>query len=91
MDVISLHSLFSHWALFGITCFPFSLIHSLSGSFKRALAAQPAMTELQMPVFAAVGAILFLAGNIFVLSSMYALGITGTYLGNTSLHPILTW
>jgi phosphatidylethanolamine/phosphatidyl-N-methylethanolamine N-methyltransferase len=28
------------------------------------------------------GVILFLAGNVLVLTSMYALGITGTYLGD---------
>ena len=51
-------------------------------SFERALASQPAMEDLQQPIFIYIGAILFLLGNTFVLSSMYALGITGTYLGN---------
>ena len=49
--------------------------------FERAVASQAAMTELQGPIFEYVGAGLFIMGNIFVLSSMWALGITGTYLG----------
>ena len=39
------------------------------------------MADLQQPIFKYIGATLFLLGNLFVLSSMYALGITGTYLG----------
>lgn len=39
------------------------------------------MPEFQGPIFKLVGAGLFILGNIFVLSSMWALGITGTYLG----------
>ena len=50
-------------------------------SFERALVSQPAMTDLQLPIFKYIGATLFLLGNLFVISSMYALGITGTYLG----------
>jgi len=50
--------------------------------FERALASQPAMMELQQPIFKYLGAALFLLGNTFVLSSMWALGITGTYLGD---------
>ena len=39
------------------------------------------MADLQEPIFQYIGAGLFLLGNVFVLSSMYALGVTGTYLG----------
>lgn len=49
--------------------------------FERAVASQAAMTELQGPIFEYLGAGLFIAGNTFVLSSMWALGVTGTYLG----------
>jgi len=49
--------------------------------FERAVASQAAMPELQGPIFQSIGAALFFLGNTFVLSSMYALGITGTYLG----------
>jgi methylene-fatty-acyl-phospholipid synthase len=41
------------------------------------------MTELQAPIFQYIGAGLFVIGNIFVLSSMYVLGVTGTYLGKS--------
>jgi phosphatidylethanolamine N-methyltransferase len=39
------------------------------------------MKELQEPILKYLGAALFLMGNTFVLSSMWALGVTGTYLG----------
>lgn len=44
------------------------------------------MAELQNPIFKVVGAVLFGLGNLFVLSSMYALGVTGTYLGTIYLR-----
>lgn len=43
------------------------------------------MKELQEPLLQYIGAALFLMGNTFVLSSMWALGVTGTYLGTSSL------
>lgn len=55
---------------------------TLTKRFERALASQPAMTELQAPAVKYFGAALFLMGNTFVLSSMWALGVTGTYLGS---------
>jgi len=39
------------------------------------------MEDLQHPIFKYIGATLFFLGNLFVISSMYALGVTGTYLG----------
>jgi len=39
------------------------------------------MKEMQEPLLHNLGAALFLMGNTFVLSSMRALGVTGTYLG----------
>ena len=61
--------------------YPYSGILWLTASFERALASQPAMDDLQGPIFKYIGATLFFLGNLFVISSMYALGITGTYLG----------
>jgi len=73
---------FSPWGLFGITCTLLSRRAILADHrFERAVASQAAMPELQSPIFQCIGAALFLLGNTFVLSSMYALGITGTYLG----------
>jgi hypothetical protein len=66
----------------GLLVLPRSIrVSVLTPSFERALASQAAMPELQGPIFQVVGAGLFLLGNLFVLSSMWALGITGTYLG----------
>ncbi|KIX08085.1 uncharacterized protein Z518_02740 [Rhinocladiella mackenziei CBS 650.93] len=47
--------------------------------YKNALDDQPLYPALYHP---AVGVVLFLIGNVLVLSSMWALGITGTYLGD---------
>ncbi|CAG8850313.1 31448_t:CDS:2, partial [Racocetra persica] len=43
---------------------------------------QPKSSFLQNDLIKVLAAILFFTGNTFVLSSMYALGITGTYLGD---------
>ncbi|CAG8733806.1 40081_t:CDS:2 [Gigaspora margarita] len=50
--------------------------------YKVALEQQPKSSFLQNDLIKGLAALLFLAGNIFVLSSMYALGVTGTYLGD---------
>ena len=47
--------------------------------YSNALKQQPVYPPLHQP---ALGVGLFLSGNVLVLSSMYALGITGTYLGD---------
>jgi methylene-fatty-acyl-phospholipid synthase len=44
-----------------------------------ALDEQPVYPPLHQPE---IGVGLFLAGNVLVLSSMWALGVTGTYLGD---------
>ena len=50
--------------------------------YNEALKAQPTHPLLEHPAVRPAAAALFLAGNVFVLSSMWALGITGTYLGD---------
>jgi phosphatidylethanolamine N-methyltransferase len=49
--------------------------------YKAALEEQPVHPLLQTEIVKAVAAVLFASGNILVLSSMRALGVTGTYLG----------
>lgn len=50
--------------------------------YEQALQEQPSIKDLDtLPVKVAAG-VLFAAGNILVLSSMWALGVTGTYLGD---------
>ncbi|THY14562.1 phospholipid methyltransferase [Aureobasidium pullulans] len=51
-------------------------------SYERALRTQPMHPLLTGPVSNALALALFTSGNILVLTSMYALGITGTYLGD---------
>ncbi|KAK0562285.1 Serine/threonine kinase [Tilletia horrida] len=50
--------------------------------YNEALKAQPTHPLLTKPEVKYAGAALFAAGNLFVLSSMWALGVTGTYLGD---------
>ncbi|PWN26180.1 PEMT-domain-containing protein [Jaminaea rosea] len=51
--------------------------------YNAALQDQPAHPLLENnPVVKALSAALFISGNVFVLSSMWALGVTGTYLGD---------
>jgi phosphatidylethanolamine N-methyltransferase len=47
--------------------------------YRQALDDQPYYAPLHQPIHAYI---LFAAGNILVLSSMWALGVTGTYLGD---------
>jgi len=47
--------------------------------FSNALDDQPIYPPLHQPI---LGVALFLVGNVLVLSSMWALGVTGTYLGD---------
>ncbi|SAM85339.1 probable OPI3-methylene-fatty-acyl-phospholipid synthase [Ustilago bromivora] len=50
--------------------------------YNLALKEQPTHALLQRAWLKPVAALLFAAGNTFVLSSMWALGFTGTYLGD---------
>lgn len=59
-----------------------SLISLSSSSFKQALAQQPSAETLSFPAVQAAGIALFVGGQILVLTSIFALGVTGTYLGD---------
>ncbi|RKP23621.1 phospholipid methyltransferase-domain-containing protein [Syncephalis pseudoplumigaleata] len=50
--------------------------------YKTALEHQPVHPLLAYGEVKLLGALLVLVGNVLVLSSMYALGVTGTYLGD---------
>ncbi|KAH3918592.1 phosphatidyl-N-methylethanolamine N-methyltransferase [Parastagonospora nodorum] len=50
--------------------------------YNEALAAQPTHPALLSPLVKYSAIPLFLTGNTLVLTSMYALGVTGTYLGD---------
>lgn len=51
-------------------------------SYHQALTHQPASPTLSSPLVHLSALPLFLSGNVLVLTSMYALGVTGTYLGD---------
>ncbi|KAM5538746.1 hypothetical protein V8D89_007468 [Ganoderma adspersum] len=52
------------------------------GLFREALQDQPKLKLLPEPLDVIVPALLFVVGQIFVLTSTWALGITGTFLGD---------
>jgi hypothetical protein len=52
-------------------------------SYERALRDQPAHPDLiNSPLTKPIAGALFASGNVLVLTSMWALGVTGTYLGD---------
>jgi phosphatidylethanolamine/phosphatidyl-N-methylethanolamine N-methyltransferase len=51
-------------------------------SYQRALADQPRIPMLPEPYATLIPAALFLVGQTFVITSTWALGITGTFLGD---------
>lgn len=58
-----------------------------------AIEVQPMLPLLENNVFKVIAVLLFLVGNVLVLSSMWALGVTGTYLGkkkNSQRTRVLT-
>ncbi|WPG99214.1 phospholipid methyltransferase-domain-containing protein [Acrodontium crateriforme] len=50
--------------------------------YERALRAQPTHALLASPISQALAIALVASGNVLVFSSMWALGVTGTYLGD---------
>ncbi|ELR12643.1 Phospholipid methyltransferase [Acanthamoeba castellanii str. Neff] len=66
--------------LLALWIFSFSLYRDFL--FGKALDEQATHPELQSDLIRGVAAVLFVSGTTFVLSSMWALGVTGTYLGD---------
>jgi phosphatidylethanolamine N-methyltransferase len=58
------------------------LTHPNHPRYERALRSQPSYSLLTTPAVAGLAYALLAAGNVLVLSSMWALGLTGTYLGD---------
>lgn len=50
--------------------------------FKLSLKDQPILDVLSTPAVQALSTLFFVSGNVLVLTSMWALGFTGTYLGD---------
>lgn len=50
--------------------------------YHKALTSQPSHPILLLPIFKTLGYTLVASGQLFVLTSIYALGLTGTYLGD---------
>ncbi|PWN45920.1 putative OPI3-methylene-fatty-acyl-phospholipid synthase [Ceraceosorus guamensis] len=50
--------------------------------YNHAIASQPANALLLHPAAKVGGAAIFAVGQVFVITSMWALGVTGTYLGD---------
>ena len=63
-----------------MTIFSLGLLRDLL--YKRCLESQPHAALLSSPLTAPLAYALIACGNVLVLSSMWALGVTGTYLGD---------
>lgn len=55
--------------------------------YEQALRQQPSLDVLQTDAVKLAAAALFFCGNVLVLTSMWALGFTGTYLGLSPFFP----
>ncbi|WFD29531.1 hypothetical protein MSPP1_000542 [Malassezia sp. CBS 17886] len=66
--------------LLAVTIFTLGIVRD--HLYQTALVHQPTCPLLEHPAFRALAAALFVAGSVLVVSSMYALGVTGTYLGD---------
>ncbi|RDW72023.1 hypothetical protein BP5796_08057 [Coleophoma crateriformis] len=72
----------SRLACYGLAVTIFSLGIFRDLLYERALRAQPAHPMLQTGLATTLAYALLAAGNVLVVSSMWALGVTGTYLGD---------
>ena len=72
----------SQAACYGLAATIFSLGLFRDFLYERALRAQPSYPLLEEPVAKWLGYALLASGNILVVSSTWALGITGTFLGD---------
>ncbi|CEP19742.1 hypothetical protein [Parasitella parasitica] len=67
---------------YGLAVIIFTLGITRDYLYHQALADQPTHPFFDQPAIKISAALLFLTGNVLVLSSMWALGVTGTYLGD---------
>jgi len=72
----------SRYACYGLAVTIFSLGIFRDMLYERALRSQPSHPALQTPTATYIAYVLLAAGNTLVISSMWALGVTGTYLGD---------
>ncbi|KAI4285002.1 MAG: hypothetical protein L6R38_001017 [Xanthoria sp. 2 TBL-2021] len=72
----------SQRACYALALTIFSLGLFRDALYERALRSQPTHPFLQQPLVPYIAYALILMGNILVLTSTWALGITGTYLGD---------
>lgn len=72
----------AHRGCYALAVTIFSLGLARDFVYERALRSQPAHPLLLSPLSQGLAVGLLLSGNTLVLSSMWALGVTGTYLGD---------
>ncbi|KAI9228317.1 MAG: phosphatidylethanolamine N-methyltransferase [Piptocephalis tieghemiana] len=70
------------WGCYALALTIFSLGILRDSLYHQALLDQPSHPEMDFVEVRVISGILFLVGNTLVLSSMWALGLTGTYLGD---------
>ncbi|GAA5821554.1 hypothetical protein JCM11251_000906 [Rhodosporidiobolus azoricus] len=71
-----------YWGCYGLAVTIFSLGIIRDHLYQKALSEQPTHAFLHYTEFKALAAALFAVGGTLVVTSMWALGVTGTYLGD---------
>ncbi|KAL4065632.1 phospholipid methyltransferase-domain-containing protein [Scleroderma yunnanense] len=72
----------SYYGCYFLTALIFSFGILRDHLYQQALQDQPRIPLLPEPYATRVPAVMFIVGQVFVLTSTYALGITGTFLGD---------
>jgi len=72
----------SRYACYALAATIFSIGIFRDWLFKQSIYDQPTVDVLETPVVKALAAVSFITGNVLVVTSMWALGFTGTYLGD---------
>ncbi|CEQ42323.1 SPOSA6832_04110, partial [Sporobolomyces salmonicolor] len=71
-----------YWGCYALALTIFSLGILRDHLYQTALSEQPTHPLLHYTEFKVLAAVLFAVGGVLVVSSMWALGVTGTYLGD---------
>ncbi|KAM0791917.1 hypothetical protein ACM66B_004171 [Microbotryomycetes sp. NB124-2] len=71
-----------YWGCYGLAFTIFSLGILRDHLYQVALSEQPTLPLLEHAEFKLIAIACFIVGGVLVLSSMWALGVTGTYLGD---------
>lgn len=79
------------WGCYALAVTIFSLGILRDHLYQRALAEQPKLPLLHYTEFKLLAIVLFSIGGTLVVTSMWALGVTGTYLGDYFVSALVSF